>query len=317
MPFTSPSLSSCFSFNLNTTQTPTIAKPLNSTLKSAIPSVSCSNSTKSRKNPPDLLGNGGHCSCCPRRHLFGSMLGTGLFPVLPSFASGDEKSPPKDMVTLSKIRPPRPDWYEEFYALAMDKLTKPYEAEIAAYKSQLFAKLKGKPDNILEIGVGTGPNLKYYADYPGVNVFGVDPNRKMEKYAQAAVENAGLMLSNFKFIQGVAEALPVDDASVDVVVGTLVLCSVNDVDQALQEIRRVLKPGGIYIFVEHVGAKDGTILKFMQRILDPLQQTLADGCHLTRNTDDYISRTDKLDINDQKVQGILEKIVGNRYVDIN
>lgn len=50
------------------------------------------------------------------------------------------------------------------------------------------------------------------------------------------------------------------------------------------EVRRVLKPGGMYIFVEHVAAKDGTILRFVQGILDPLQQTVADGCHLTRHT---------------------------------
>ncbi|GFP81061.1 methyltransferase-like protein 7b, partial [Phtheirospermum japonicum] len=163
--------------------------------------------------------------------------------------------------------------------------------KITGYKSRLFASLNEKADKILEIGVGTGPNLKYYADYPGVNVIGVDPNRKMEKYTQVAAENAGLKPTNFKFMQAVAEALTSKDASADDVVGTLVLCSVEDVDKALKEIRRVLKPGGFYIFVEHVVAKNGTILRFVQRILDPLQQTVADGCHLTRNTANNIATT--------------------------
>ncbi|KAL3654241.1 hypothetical protein CASFOL_003922 [Castilleja foliolosa] len=267
-------------------------RQIKSTLKTvSSSSISCHNQKKSTKIVPDLLGNRGYCSCCRRRPFLGSILGNGLLPVLPSFASGQDSSPQDDREVLNIIRPPRPDWYEELFALALDKLTNAYEAEIAGYKSSLFASLKGKAENILEIGVGTGPNLKYYADYPGVNVIGVDPNRKMEKYAQVAAENAGLKPENFKFMQAVAEALPLNDASVDAVVGTLVLCSVEDVDKTLQEIRRVLKPGGFYIFVEHVAAKDGTILRFVQRVLDPLQQKLADGCHLTRNTAHNIATT--------------------------
>lgn len=141
----------------------------------------------------------------------------------------------------------------------------------------------------MEIGIGTGPNLRYYAGNKDVQVFGVDPNKKMEKYARDAAVAAGLPVENFKFIQAVAEAIPLGDSSVDAIVGTLVLCSVEDVDRALEEVKRVLKPGGLYLFVEHVAAKDGTILKFLQSVLDPLQQTLADGCHLTRETGKDIS----------------------------
>ncbi|KAG9140150.1 hypothetical protein Leryth_015772 [Lithospermum erythrorhizon] len=182
---------------------------------------------------------------------------------------------------LDRVHPPRPDWYEEFYASAMDKTMKSYEAEIAGYKSQLFSNLRG---NVLEIGIGTGPNLKYYANGSDIRVVGIDPNRKMKKYALAAAKAAGITSENFKFEQAVAEALPVDDASLDVVIGTLVLCSVEDVDLVLQEIKRVLKPGGAYLFIEHVAAQDGTILKYVQGVLDPLQQFVADGCHLSRET---------------------------------
>lgn len=204
---------------------------------------------------------------------------------LPSLALEPNSS---SMEMLKQIHPPRSDWYEEFYASVLNYGMKEYEAEVADYKSQLFKKLRGQAEEVLEIGVGTGPNLKYYASDARM-VFGIDPNTKMEKYARGAADAAGLSPENFKFVQAVGEALPLDDASVDAVIGTLVLCSVKDVHRTLQEVKRVLKPGGLYLFVEHVAAKDGTSLKLLQKILNPLQQLLADGCHLTRETGRYIS----------------------------
>ncbi|KAF3520977.1 hypothetical protein DY000_02063444 [Brassica cretica] len=82
--------------------------------------------------------------------------------------------------------------------------------------------------------------------------------------------------------------MPLEDASVDAVVGSLVMCSVSDIPQTLKEIKRILKPGGLYLFVEHVAAEDGTFLRMVQNVLDPLQQVVADGCHLTRSTEDYL-----------------------------
>lgn len=225
--------------------------------------------------------------CLCGRRPFLATISTALIPI--HHSDGSESIPDDPLAVLNRVHPPRPDWYEEFYAVAMDRTMKSYEAEIAGYKSQLFANLTGKAAKILEIGIGTGPNLKYYGNAAsGASVVGVDPNRKMEKYAHAAAEASGLLPTNFKFIRAVAEALPVSDASMDAVVGTLVLCSVKDVKKTLQEVKRVLKPGGLYIFVEHVAAKDGTFLKVIQRALDPLQQAVADGCHLTRETGDSI-----------------------------
>lgn len=220
----------------------------------------------------------------------GSMASTLLIPSLPALASQSQSLPnSSSMEMLKKIHPPRSDWYEEFYASAMNNSMKSYEVEIASYKSQLFSKLRGQAKEVVEIGIGTGPNLKYYVNGVGMRVFGVDPNRKMEKYARAAAETAGLSPSKFEFLQAVGEGLPLGDASVDAVIGTLVLCSVKDVDTTLKEVKRVLRPGGLYLFVEHVAAKEGTPLRFAQNILDPLQQLLADGCHLTRDTGRYIA----------------------------
>ncbi|XP_042485469.1 methyltransferase-like protein 7B [Macadamia integrifolia] len=227
---------------------------------------------------------GSHCPkglcLCGRRRFIGAS-GAALLPTFPSNAS-DLK--PDQAAMLERIHPPRPDWYEEFYALVLEKGMKAYEVEVAGYKSELFSKLRGRSKKVLELGIGTGPNLKYYASGGEVYVYGVDPNKKMEKYAREAAVAAGLPPSNFNFIQTVGEALPLNDASMDIVVGTLVLCSVVDVSLTLEEVKRVLKPGGLYIFMEHVAAQDGTALKFIQGILDPLQQIVADGCHLTRET---------------------------------
>ncbi|XP_028068220.1 methyltransferase-like protein 7A isoform X2 [Camellia sinensis] len=220
-------------------------------------------------------------------------IGTSSLPIPPSSASPPhlDEDYPKDV--MNSIHPPRPDWYEELFAFVMAKGSKAYEAKVAHFKTQIFTNLRGTDKTVLELGIGTGPNLKYYASDNGVRVFGIDPNKKMEKYAQAAAAAAGLPPENFKFwkrkLYEVGEVLPLSDASVDVVVGTLVLCSVKDINMTLKEVMRVLKPGGLFLFVEHVAAEDGTILRFAQGILDPLQQIVSDGCHLTRKMEKCIS----------------------------
>jgi ubiquinone/menaquinone biosynthesis C-methylase UbiE len=153
------------------------------------------------------------------------------------------------------FHPQRPDWYKELFAWFLSTGMRSYEAEIAEYKRKLFEKLAGKAETVLEIGVGTGPNLKYFAGNENVCVFGMDPNHKMEKYACESAREAGMKPENFRFMHGVGEAIPLDDDSMDSVVATLVLCSVSDVTQTLNEIKRVLKPGGIFLFIEHVAAK--------------------------------------------------------------
>lgn len=227
---------------------------------------------------------------CGRRHFIEAAATATLtsFPIQPATATNSDS----DYTALvNKYRPPKPDWYQKFYAWVLSSFTKSYEAEVARYKSQIFSNLKEKKANkILELGIGTGPNLSYYASDSDVHVVGIDPNPEMEKYARSAATSAGLPLSNFEFLHAVGEVIPLSDASVDAVVGTLVLCSVKDVDMTLKEVRRVLKPGGVYVFVEHVAAKDGTFLRFLQRVLDPLQQTVADGCHLSRETGENISK---------------------------
>ena len=129
---------------------------------------------------------------------------------------------------------------------------------------------------------------------PRLDIVGVDPNDAMEKYARAAFEaarakgtandeDAAKKKNTLRVARGVAEALPLPTSSADAVVCTLTLCSVLNPEAAVAEIRRVLKPGGSFVFVEHV-LSDDAALRAQQLALDGLQAKLADGCHLNRQT---------------------------------
>jgi ubiquinone/menaquinone biosynthesis C-methylase UbiE len=83
---------------------------------------------------------------------------------------------------------------------------------------------------------------------------------------------------------GTAEALPIETGTVDVVVSTLVLCSVVDPGRAVREIHRVLRPGGRFVFIEHVAAARGTMLRRVQSAIRPVWRRMGDGCHPDRTT---------------------------------
>lgn len=153
---------------------------------------------------------------------------------------------------------------------------KVYEPKIAPRKQSLLGELRGK---VLEIGPGTGPNLKYYAK--DVEWHGVEPNPHMRKYLEAEAARVGL---GVKLQEASAMELPFEDGSMDFVVGTLVLCSVPDPETVVAEVRRVLKPGGRYVFIEHVAAPQGSWHAFIQRACKPLWRCCADGCHIDRES---------------------------------
>src|SRR5690606_22821288 len=132
---------------------------------------------------------------------------------------------------------------------------------IAPYKRRLLAELHG---DVLEIGPGSGPNFAYYA--PDVRWVGVEPNPYMYPYLRASAVEQGRTID---LRTAYTEALAADDASMDAVVSTLVLCSVRDVRASLAEIRRVLRPGGRYVFIEHVAAPAGSGLRRWQNWLQP------------------------------------------------
>ena len=160
------------------------------------------------------------------------------------------------------------------FAKAMARVEDRHDALIAPYKRRLLTDLHG---DVLEIGPGAGINLAYYA--PDVRWIGVEPNPHMYPYLHAAAAAQGRALD---LRTSYAEALPAADNSMDAVVSTLVLCSVGNLEQSLAEVRRVLKPGGKYVFIEHVAAPAGSGLRQLQNGVRPLWSFFSDGCHPNR-----------------------------------
>lgn len=146
---------------------------------------------------------------------------------------------------------------------------------LTAWRAQLLASAHG---TVLEVGAGTGLNLAHYpAAVEQLIVTEPDPHMAARLHKR--------MPQHATFLAAGAESLPLPDASVDVVVSTLVLCTVGDAPAALLEMHRVLRPGGRLLFLEHVGAHDRPDRLKWQRRIEPVWKHLAGNCHLTRNTE--------------------------------
>jgi len=143
-----------------------------------------------------------------------------------------------------------------------------YERFISKYKQQLFRDLTG---TVLEIGPGTGANLRYL-NPAKVNWTGVEPNPFMQAYLHEEANRLGMPI-DIRMPSG--EILPIADESVDAVISTLVLCCVVSQRCALQEVLRVLRPGGRLLFIEHVAAPQGSWLRRMQNLLTPFWKQLG------------------------------------------
>ena len=138
--------------------------------------------------------------------------------------------------------------------------------------------------DVLELGCGA-PNLDFYNRNNVRSLSGVDPSAELLTRAKLALESKGMTAN---FIPGIAEALPFANNSFDCVVTTFTLCSVQDPQAALSEAKRVLKPGGRLLFVEHGRAPD-TDAATWQRRIEPVWKRIAGGCHLTRPVTQAIS----------------------------
>jgi ubiquinone/menaquinone biosynthesis C-methylase UbiE len=150
------------------------------------------------------------------------------------------------------------------------------------WRADLLSEAAG---DVLEIGAGTGANLPFYPASVKRLVL-TEPDAAMlqrleRRRGQARAERVETR-------QAPSDALPVDTASFDTVVTTLVLCSVHDVARTLAEVRRVLRPGGRLLFLEHVAADDHPSRLAWQQRIEPFWTRLAGNCHLTRRTGDAI-----------------------------
>lgn len=172
--------------------------------------------------------------------------------------------------------PRRAGWYQRLFASMMAAEQQTQREEYDRRKRLLLGDLHG---DVLEIGPGTGPNLVYYPR--DIQWLGIEPNPAMFPYIQREAQRLGMAI---QLRDGRAEQLDAADSSFDAVVATLVLCSVADTQQTLQEILRVLKVGGRFVFIEHVAAPRKSGLRRLQQFVKPLWKPLGDGCHPDRET---------------------------------
>jgi ubiquinone/menaquinone biosynthesis C-methylase UbiE len=149
--------------------------------------------------------------------------------------------------------------------------------QLRALRERVVGEAHGR---VLEIGIGSGRNLPFYRREVEA-VLGIDPSPELLALArrQAAWVHFPVQLR-----RGSAEQLPLEDYSVDSVVMTWTLCSVAEPESALSEIRRVLRPGGALLFIEHGQAPEPAVARWQDR-LTPLWRPLAGGCHLNRPID--------------------------------
>ena len=135
---------------------------------------------------------------------------------------------------------------------------------------------------MLEIGAGTGANIDFYPESV-VSLVMSETDKNMRKQLQARLKSS--KLENARVSGGSAEYIEADVASFDYVVTSLVCCSVTSLETVFLEIRRVLKPDGCLVFLEHVAANEGSRRRRWQNRVTPLWRRLASNCHLNRETE--------------------------------
>jgi ubiquinone/menaquinone biosynthesis C-methylase UbiE len=166
---------------------------------------------------------------------------------------------------------------DRVFAAAYDPVLRRAErAGLAALRDELLEDLGG---HVVELGAGTGANLDHLP--PQLErLTALEPSAPMARRLRghaARVDDAAV-----EVLEAPAEALPLPDACADAVVATLVLCTVHDIGRSLAEVRRVLRPDGVLLVLEHVLGDGRTAT--LQRTLDPVWRVVGRGCHLTRDT---------------------------------
>lgn len=154
------------------------------------------------------------------------------------------------------------------------------QKQLVPLREQLVAGARGR---VLEIGVGSGLNLPFYPREIEI-LLGLDPSADL---LQMAKRHADWVHFPVELSEGHAEDIPLEDRAVDHVVMSWTLCSVADPGRALAEIRRVLRPGGSLLFIEHGRAAEPRVSRWQDR-LTPLWRRVAGGCHLNRKMDDLV-----------------------------
>jgi SAM-dependent methyltransferase len=138
--------------------------------------------------------------------------------------------------------------------------------------------------DVLEVGIGSGLNLPFYSAEVH-RVYGVEPSSELQTMARKRIARHAIKVELLS--QSAEETLPLSDKSMDTVVITWTLCSIADPLRALQQVKRVLKPSGRLIFVEHGRAPDSRVALWQDR-LTPVWKRIGGGCHLNRKIDELL-----------------------------
>ena len=227
-----------------------------------------------------------------RRAQLGFVLGCGCWACAapPADALAAFTAPPAELLRQYDLQ--RNAMKDAGFAAGMATGMRDYEKAVAPTKRRIFDQmLSALPADanaeplVVELGMGSFPNAPFYASAKQpLDIVGVDPNDSMTGYA---MQNAAPLLkagSSVRVRHGVGEALPFASRSVDAVVCTLTLCSVPTPEVVLADVKRVLKPGGQFVFLEHVKSETDENLARQQELLNPSQVQRADGCNLNRRT---------------------------------
>jgi ubiquinone/menaquinone biosynthesis C-methylase UbiE len=146
--------------------------------------------------------------------------------------------------------------------------------DLAAYRNRVIPAADGR---VLEIGIGSGLNLPFYSRNVE-RLIGLDPSPKLLSMVR---RNLRPDAPSLELIEGSAEAIPLENNSVDTVVTTWTLCSIPDASRALSEMHRVLRPTGRLLFIEHGRAAEPNV-RWWQDHLTPVWKRIGGGCHLNR-----------------------------------
>lgn len=168
-------------------------------------------------------------------------------------------------------------WGRAFSALYDRAFEATEEAGLREMRRELLSGARGK---VLELGAGTGLNLELYPKDGIESLTLTEPDPHMTKRLRKKLADSPHAA---ELVEAPAEDLPFEDASFDTALVTLVLCTVPDQAAALKEVRRVLKPGGRFLFLEHVRSRNAGTAKWQDRLERPWR-FLGDGCHCNRDT---------------------------------
>lgn len=186
---------------------------------------------------------------------------------------------------------------KRFFTWLMKKREPANHRMYGTYKEDLFCTITG---TVVEIGPGMGSNFRYFPT--DIEWIGIEINDAFTDALLAAAHARNITAS---LRHGDAASIPLSDNSADIVLCTLVLCSVLNPSAAVAEMKRILKPGGKLIFIEHVAGRHKTVMRTVQNIINPVNRFLFDGCNCNRETWTYFENGGftQLELSHRSVKG--------------